>query len=78
MVERNRIQQYAEELSKNTVFKTRLIQQMAIDIHLQLTRLKQEWEGKPYNISRAVPHLEKLLKTFFQQKEFWEQKAQKC
>lgn len=75
MKERERIHKYAEELCRNKTFRSRLIQQMAIDIHLQLTKLKEEWASKNYDINTAIPYLERQLRNLFQEKEFWEQKA---
>ena len=75
MVKSARLQQCAEKLSKNDDFKNLLIQHIAHDIHLHITRIKPELAEKNGDFSKAVTPLRKLLKNFFTDREFWEEKA---
>jgi hypothetical protein len=71
----SRIQQYAQQLREEQAFRTQIVQHIATDIHLHLTRLKPELTNKSFNLSKAVIYLEKLFRNIFQEQEFWEQKA---
>ena len=61
MLKHDRIQQYAEKLRQEEDFKSRLLRQLARDIHLQLSQRQEKGLNQPYDESKAVSYSHSLI-----------------